>query len=594
MMKCCTSFYLSVVNWGQGLARDLKTMQYTHFIILTIAFTQGILALADLAVNYLLKDDLGVGPAYAASLLSIISIPWIVKPLWGFISDLCPIFGLRRKPYLIFFSVLNVVCFLYLATGVYGLALCIVVLLVNQVGVAFCNVLGEALMVEMSQLKEKEHEHLALPHQEHHDEDHDHQEEPHELHENKEIVKDDASEEVHHDTKASNNVSLFFGFRNLGFFLTSYLGGRLLESMDKRNLFFITGFFPLLLLVTVPFLKEQKFVRNDKEEEIQSLVHNPAERHNTPPPDRFNSQLPEPVNHLAESKPFSDIDEKGIPEIKPRPTSTAAEIGKNTKENMKLLYEFVKKPEIFKPIVILFLFLVSPSSQTVMFYYYTNHLNFEPSFMGSLRVVSALFSTLAIWVYNKWLSKYHFKTIFTWSTIVAVLLSLLQLILIFRINVSWGISDKLFCFGDSIILNLVGELNLMPFLVLACQICPKKIEGTMYALLMSVLNLASMVSSQLGALVTELLGLSEDNFDNLWLMIIITNVAMLFPLLFLRHLNIDSAIKQAKEENARISHEGNEQEQEIAGPLAGAPRAELVMTEVAAHPPAGHVLQPIA
>lgn len=28
-------------------------------------------------------------------------IPWTIKPLYGFISDSCPILGFRRRPYLI-------------------------------------------------------------------------------------------------------------------------------------------------------------------------------------------------------------------------------------------------------------------------------------------------------------------------------------------------------------------------------------------------------------------------------------------------------------------------------------------------------------
>lgn len=34
----------------------------------------------------------------------------------------------------------------------------------------------------------------------------------------------------------------------------------------------------------------------------------------------------------------------------------------------------------------------------------------------------------------------------------------------------------------------------MPILVFACKMCPKNIEGTMYALIMSTINFGSMVS----------------------------------------------------------------------------------------------------
>ena len=69
------------------------------------------------------------------------------------------------------------------------------------------------------------------------------------------------------------------------------------------------------------------------------------------------------------------------------------------------------------------------------------------------------------------------------------------IIIICRENVALGIPDKLFCIGDSIILQIIGELNMLPILVLACRMCPKNIEGTMYALIMSTLNLGSLLST---------------------------------------------------------------------------------------------------
>ena len=61
-------------------------------------------------------------------------------------------------------------------------------------------------------------------------------------------------------------------------------------------------------------------------------------------------------------------------------------------------------------------------------------------------------------------------------------------------NIRLGISDKIFCFSDSLIAEVLAEINSIPILVLACEMCPKNIEGTMYALLMSTVNCGGMVS----------------------------------------------------------------------------------------------------
>jgi hypothetical protein len=50
---------------------------------------------------------------------------------------------------------------------------------------------------------------------------------------------------------------------------------------------------------------------------------------------------------------------------------------------------------------------------------------------------------------------------------------------------------------------------------------------------MSIWNLSGLVSSEFGALLTHWLGISETNFDNMWLLITITNFSTLLPLFLL-------------------------------------------------------------
>ena len=68
--------------------------------IVLVYFVQGILGLSRLAKDFFVKDELGLDPAQASLIFSASSVPWLVKPLWGFISDSIPLFGYRRKSYL--------------------------------------------------------------------------------------------------------------------------------------------------------------------------------------------------------------------------------------------------------------------------------------------------------------------------------------------------------------------------------------------------------------------------------------------------------------------------------------------------------------
>eukprot|EP01017_Pseudomicrothorax_dubius_P035418 TRINITY_DN4955_c0_g2_i1.p1 TRINITY_DN4955_c0_g2~~TRINITY_DN4955_c0_g2_i1.p1 ORF type:complete len:515 (+),score=48.22 TRINITY_DN4955_c0_g2_i1:62-1606(+) len=456
-------------------------LDFTTIVIVVIAFTQGILGLADLAVSYLFKDHLKIGPSEATAISSFVAMPWMIKPLWGFISDGFPILGYRRKSYLIFFSIMNFCCYLYLAKGTYSVTTCIVLLLIIQVGVSFCNVIGEALLVEKSQTQHSNH------------------------------TSDDASQ----------NVSLFFGARNVGYFVTAYLSGVLIAKLELKSIFLITAFFPIILFCFAIFLKERQIDRIYQ-------THSNAEGH----------QLESVPNvHEDEGTPLK----KPTDSVPNRRPSTSQSI-----QNLRILYDFVSQPEIYKPIFIIFLFMVTPSSGSVLFYFYTNVLKFSPEFMGVLRIISAASAIIAVWVYNRYLAKFSFKKVFAWTTVLGVLVSMTQLILVTRLNQEWGIPDKFFCFGDSLVVQMLGEINGMPILVLACQMCPKNIEGTMYALLMSSFNFASMISAQSGALLTYFLGVNESNFDNLWLLLLLTNLMYLLPLALLSYLKVDKAIERAK------------------------------------------------
>jgi hypothetical protein len=59
---------------------------------------------------------------------------------------------------------------------------------------------------------------------------------------------------------------------------------------------------------------------------------------------------------------------------------------------------------------------------------------------------------------------------------------------------------------------------------------------------MSVLNLAGLLSHELGALLTHRLGVTETNFEHLWLLVTLTNASTLLPLPLLLWLPDTSAM----------------------------------------------------
>jgi MFS family permease len=96
---------------------------------------------------YFLKSNLGFAPDQVSKYLSFLIIPWIIKPLYGLVSDYVPIFGYHRRPYLIGANALAVGAFIFM-TGLTGATPILVALFLTAFGMAASSTISEAVLVE--------------------------------------------------------------------------------------------------------------------------------------------------------------------------------------------------------------------------------------------------------------------------------------------------------------------------------------------------------------------------------------------------------------------------------------------------------------
>jgi len=114
-----------------------------------VYFSQGMYHVADQVLTLTLKERLGLSPSQVGKFGTIILVPWVVKPLYGMISDAFPLFGRRRKSYFLLTSALATlagVALGLLGEPTYGSLA--VLLLIMGLGIAFTDVLTDAMMVE--------------------------------------------------------------------------------------------------------------------------------------------------------------------------------------------------------------------------------------------------------------------------------------------------------------------------------------------------------------------------------------------------------------------------------------------------------------
>jgi folate/biopterin transporter len=395
--------------------------------ILVVYFVQGILGLARLAVSFFLKDDLGLSPAQVAALMGVAALPWVIKPVFGFLSDGLPLFGYRRRPYLVLSGLLGTAAWLSLATLVDNAWAATGAILLSSLSVAISDVIVDSLVVERAR---------------------------------RESLSDSGSLQA-----------LTWGASAVGGLITAYLSGLLLQHFSNQTVFAITATFPLIVSAVAGLIAE------------------------------------EPVSdHIGSATVWNQI---------------------------KQLRGAITQKAIWLPTAFIFIWQATPSADSAFFYFTTNELGFEPEFLGRVRLVTSLASLIGIWLFQRFLKHIPFRSLMGWTTVISSLLGMTALILVTHTNRSLGIDDRWFSLGDSLILSVMGQIAFMPVLVLSARLCPEGVEATLFALLMSVGNLSGLLSHETGALLTHWLGITDTNFERLWLLVIITNALRLLPLPFL-------------------------------------------------------------
>jgi hypothetical protein len=91
----------SPVAWFRMLVRELH-WSFVLGVVATYGISQGLGGgITRVASDYYWKDVQKVQPSAAQVYHGVTSIPWMVKPLWGLLTDVLPVAGYRRRPYFV-------------------------------------------------------------------------------------------------------------------------------------------------------------------------------------------------------------------------------------------------------------------------------------------------------------------------------------------------------------------------------------------------------------------------------------------------------------------------------------------------------------
>ena len=117
------------------------------YVVEGIGQTGGLIAQP---LNYYLKQTFGWTPVQVTAYLTILNLPWIIKPIYGIVSDFLPLFGYRRKAYLVIANAAAAGAYCWV-TQITQPSELIFVLLLTAYAMAISSTLCGAILVENGQ-----------------------------------------------------------------------------------------------------------------------------------------------------------------------------------------------------------------------------------------------------------------------------------------------------------------------------------------------------------------------------------------------------------------------------------------------------------
>jgi hypothetical protein len=129
---------------------QLRRLMWFFAIVYVVEGLGQVGGLISQPLAYYLKETQGWTPLQVTASLTVITFPWIIKPVWGIVSDFVPLFGYRRKAYLLLASLAAIAAYAGI-TRLTAPGPLISVLLLSAYAMAIVSTLCGAVLVENGQ-----------------------------------------------------------------------------------------------------------------------------------------------------------------------------------------------------------------------------------------------------------------------------------------------------------------------------------------------------------------------------------------------------------------------------------------------------------
>ena len=183
--------------------------------------------------------------------------------------------------------------------------------------------------------------------------------------------------------------------------------------------------------------------------------------------------------------------------------------------------------------IVIFLFRATPVVGQGYSYWAIDRLGFDQAFLGVLAQVSSVLSLAGLLVFRKTIVKQPVSFTLLWVMTAGAILYLPNIGLFYGLHEWLGISARTLAFVDTTISAPLGQLAMVPMLVLIARTAPPGAEATMFAIMASLMNLALSASQLFTEYLNEAFAVTQTDYSNLGRLMITVGVVSLVPLLAL-------------------------------------------------------------
>jgi len=462
---------------GGLLQRIFGTFRAAYLPILVTYFAWGASGIAGVAALYFQKDTLRLTPADAAGIGFWLGLPWSMKMIVGVASDAFPILGSRRKAYLILGTLCSLVGYALVAWSVTTRDGYLAAMLLVVIGFMIQDVVADALSVEVAR-------------------------------------SDDEVAQV----QTLGRVALLVGTISVG-----YASGVAAAALGPRPVFAIAAALPVVVAVAALFIRVPP----------RAAVP-PAAAPADGPLEGGRTRLVLGVG-LAYAAFSVGLELLDIPFTQEIVLAVSAVL------IVVLLRQIGLSRAVAISAFVIFLFRAVPGVGQGYSYWAIDHLGFDQQFLGLLAQVSSVLSLAGLLVFRKTITRRPVSFTIFWVTIAGFLLSLPTIGLFYGVNEWFGLSPRAFAFIDTTISAPLGQLAMVPMLVLIAKSAPEGAEATTFAVMASLMNLA-LSASELGTrYLNTAFAVTQQDYAGLGRLMILASLIGLVPVLALPLLRREEA-----------------------------------------------------